>query len=231
MIAPSPQPESPAEYAARHARRWGRPNRPLRAVAGALLVVSAVVAALAMYTNAGDRTEVLAVGRTVLAGERIADADLRVVSVAADGVVPIAAADRGEVVGRSARVRIVAGSLLVDSALSDDPLVSPSSAVMAIELPAVNVPVGLRERSPVLLIAVPARTAMTGEPVAPLLVDAIVAAVPHDLAELAGFGGAATVSLSVEVAPEYVAALGAAESLAIAVREPVGAPAATEARS
>ena len=61
-----------------------RPQRPARAFVGALVVVAAVVAALALYSRIGDRREVLMVTRTVLAGEQLSDADLRVVSVGSD---------------------------------------------------------------------------------------------------------------------------------------------------
>ena len=54
-----------------------RPHRPMRALAGALIVVTSVVTALAL-AKIGDRSDVLlAVSRDVLAGEQIDDADLR----------------------------------------------------------------------------------------------------------------------------------------------------------
>ena len=48
-----------------------RPQRPGRALFGVLLVVASVVVALTIYTRIGDRHEVLAVTRTVLAGEQL----------------------------------------------------------------------------------------------------------------------------------------------------------------
>ena len=46
-----------------------------------LCVVAFVVVVLVVYTRLGDRREVLAVNRTVLAGEQLSDADLRGVSI------------------------------------------------------------------------------------------------------------------------------------------------------
>ncbi len=80
----APAPGSPAAVLASKPGLRMRPHRPMRALAGALIVVASVVAALALYTRIGNRTEVLAVSRDVLAGEQIDDADLEVVSMSSD---------------------------------------------------------------------------------------------------------------------------------------------------
>jgi hypothetical protein len=59
------------------------------------------------------RTDVLVVARTVPAGDRITDADLRVGSVAVSkGIAIVLARDKAAVVGRTASVALTPGSLL-----------------------------------------------------------------------------------------------------------------------
>src|SRR3954464_6828144 len=91
-----------------------RPQRPARALFGLLLVAVCVVAVLVIYTRVGNRTDVLALNRTVLAGEQLGDTDLRVVSISADeSFASVPAASRASLVGQYAKVRLVEGSLLV----------------------------------------------------------------------------------------------------------------------
>ena len=71
--ATGPPPGSPAAALASKPGLRMRPQRPMRALVGALVVVASVVAALAIYTRIGNRTDVLAVARDVLAGEQIGD--------------------------------------------------------------------------------------------------------------------------------------------------------------
>ncbi|MGH4029355.1 SAF domain-containing protein [Actinomycetota bacterium Odt1-20B] len=74
------------------------------------MVVSAVAFTL-IAQSVGQREQVLVVARDVPVGRVVKPGDLRVVEVAADvGVVPFK--ERGAVVGRRARVPLVAGALL-----------------------------------------------------------------------------------------------------------------------
>lgn len=220
----APAPGSPAAElaAARVAGRRLRPYRPVRALAGALLVLAAVVAALALYTRLGDRTDVLALARNVLAGEVISPGDLRVVSIATDDDIPtVAASERAMVIGQYARVRLAAGSLLVRDGFQPGPLVDPSRVLMSIEVPAGQVPFGLREQSRLVLVVTPSR-ATGGDQAPPILVEATVAAVPGNLAEAigGGGGGGATLALSVEVPADAVTAVGTADSIGLGVLDP-----------
>lgn len=205
-----------AELAASRGLRM-RPHRPARALAGALIVITSVVAALALYTRLGDRTEVLAVNRTILAGEVITDADLAVVSLASDDeLATVAASARSTVVGQYARVRLASGSLLVADSLQARPLVTDGRVLMSVEVPAGQVPVGLREQSRVVLVVTSPSTG--GAPVAPVLVDATVTAIPRNLAEVVGGDrGPTDISLSVEVPAEYVSLVGSAQAVSIGV--------------
>lgn len=219
--SPGPTPGSPAaELASRPGLRV-RPYRPMRALVGALIVVASVVAALAVYTRVGNRAEVLAVNRLILAGEQITDADLHVVSISSDDSFPsIPAANRTTVVGQFARVRLAPGSLLVDDSIQPEQLVDPDLVLMSVVVPVGQVPVGLREQSRLALVVTPQQAG--GQQPPPVLVEAIVAAVPRNLAEVVGSdeSGRSMVALSVEVAPQWVALVGSASAVSVGVLDP-----------
>lgn len=193
-----------------------RPQRPGRALFGVLLIVVAVVVALTIYTRIGDRHEVLAVTRTVLAGEQLSAADLRVVSISSDDSLPsVPSSALDSMIGQYARVRMVQGSLLVVESVQSRPLVDPSKVLMSVPVPLSGVPTGLREGSRLMLILTPKSSATAA---APVLVEATVAAVPRNLGELIGGGDSnQSVALSVEVPPESAAAVGSADKVAVAV--------------
>ena len=127
-----------------------------RALFGLFLVAVCVVAVLVIYTRIGDRQDVLAVSRTVLAGEQLTDADLRVVSISADDSFPsVPATARASIVGQYAKVRMVDGSLLVADSVQARPLVDPSKVLMSVPVPLSGVPTGLREGSRLVLVVTP----------------------------------------------------------------------------
>jgi SAF domain len=216
--AVAPATGSPAaELASRRGLRM-RPQRPTRALVGALVVVASVVAAIALYTRIGDRTEVLAVARDVLAGEQITDADIEVVSISSDDAIPTVPATQGRtVVGQYARVRLLAGSLLSSESVQPLPLVDPERVLMSVVVPVGLVPVGLREQSRVVLVVTPPTTG--GDRPPPALVEATVAAVPRNLGEIVGSAdaGQGMIALAVEVPPAYVGIVGEAEAVSIGV--------------
>jgi hypothetical protein len=91
--------------------------------------------------NAGDRVPVLAVARDVPAGSTISAADLEVVRVSADpSLDPIAAGQRADVVGQTAAVDLVAGTLLTDGQLGDSALVEGGDAVVGLPLTDAQLP-------------------------------------------------------------------------------------------
>lgn len=199
-----------------------RPMRPVRALFGALLMVTAIVAALAIYARLGDRTSVLALNRIVLAGERITAADLRVVGVSSDDPIAWVASDeRAAVVGQYARYRLADGALLVRDAVQPRPLVTQGKVLVGVSVPAANVPVGLREQSAVVLVIIPPGHSL--EP--PQLVSATVVAVPPRLVELAGGAASpsAMVTLSVEIDPVDIVRVAAADGIGLALVDPLDA--------
>lgn len=197
-----------------------RPKRPARAILAVFLVVASVVAALTIYVRIGDRQEVLAATRTVLAGEQLSATDFRVVSISTDDdLAVISAQDRDLLVGQYARVRIADGSLVVAESVQPNPLVDSEKVLMSITVPAGGVPTGLREGSRLTLVVSPDPNTATD--LQPVLVEAVVAAVPRNLTEAIGSGSTSTdVALSVEVPPERVALIGSADEIAIGVLDP-----------
>ncbi len=193
----------------------------MRALVGALIVVAAVIAALAIYTRVGNRTEVLAVNRTILAGEQITDADLQVVSISSDDSFPsISASNRAFVVGQYAKVRLAAGSLLVSDSIQPAELVNPDRVLMSVVVPVGLIPVGLREQSRLTLVVTPQQRG--GDQPQPVLIEATVAAVPRNLAEIVGTdeSGRSMVALSIEIAPQWVSLVGSASAVSVGVLNP-----------
>ena len=197
-----------------------RPKRPARAVLAVFLVVASVVAALTIYVRIGDRQNVLAVTRTVLAGEQLVASDFRVVSISTDDALNLVpASDRELLVGQYARVRLADGSLLTSGAIQPEPLVDGEKVLMSITVPAGRVPTGLREGSRLTLIVSP--NPATSVSLEPVLVEATVAAVPRNLVEAIDGGSTSTdLALSVEVPPDRVALIGSADDIAIGVLDP-----------
>jgi hypothetical protein len=206
-----------AELASKRGLRM-RPHRPMRAIAGALVVVTSVVAALAIYARIGDRAEVLAASRDVLAGEQIASDDLEVVSISSDDRIPtVPASQRSAIVGQYARVRLLSGSLLASDSVQTRPIVDPDRVLMSVVVPVGLVPVGLREQSRIVLVVTPPTSG--GVRPAPVLVDAVVAAVPRNLGEVVGSAdaGQGMIALAVEVPPGYVGVVGEADAVSVGV--------------
>ncbi|MEU8656154.1 SAF domain-containing protein, partial [Actinoplanes philippinensis] len=87
---------------------------------GSLLVIVCVLAYAWGAVRLGDRIQVLAVARPIAAGQSITAADLTQVSAAEDPAVlliPVAQADK--VIGSTAVVPLVAGTLLTPSLIGD----------------------------------------------------------------------------------------------------------------
>lgn len=194
-------------------------RRRTRIALGAALVAVAVGGNLLLYTGLDSRTAVLQVVRDVPAGTRIDADDLRTVDVSADPTVRTVDADAiGTVVGSYARVRLVAGSLVVSEALQPEPLVSPGAAVVAVQVPEGALPSGLRERSQVRLVVPPSRGA-DGEP--PTVVDGRTVGLPTAPQSVSG-----RVSLSVEVDEAQAPAIAASDDVRVVLVDPGVDPAA-----
>jgi hypothetical protein len=190
-------------------------RRRSRIAAGVALGAVAVAGNVLVYSSLDDRQRVLQVVRDVPAGTQITESDVRAVAVAVDGSVRTVPADLlGATVSRYARVRLVAGSLLVHEALQDDPLVTRDAAVVAVQVPAGEVPAGARERSRVQLV-MPAE-----EGAEPRVVTGRLVGLPSEPEAVSGM-----VSLSVELAIADAPSVAVADAVGIALLEPGADPA------
>jgi len=139
-----------------------RSRSRVRLLAGVTLLAAAVVVNLAVYRRLDERVPVLQVTRDVPAGEQIVESDIREVEASTSSDINVvSAAELTSIVGQTAIVRLVAGSLLVHQALSTRPLVAAGSSIVALTFPTGGLPAGLRERSQVLLVMIAAQGVAT----------------------------------------------------------------------
>ena len=123
------------------------------ALAGVVAVALGALLFLALYTSIDRRQSVLGVARPVAAGQVITAADLRDVRISsAAGVRPLAASQRASVVGKTAAVPLVPGSLLVDSQLGASSGLQPNQAVVGVALKPGQAPPGLRSGTRVQVV-------------------------------------------------------------------------------
>lgn len=217
--SPPVPPDGPSTYRPRSRRRR-------RIAAGVALAAAAIAGNVFVYAGLDRAEPVVQVVRDIPAGEQLTPDALRAVDVELDDSVPaIPAEDVDGVVGRYAKVRLVAGSLVTPSSLQSEPLVAAGRSVVAVRVPDGSLPIGLRERSPIDLV-LPASAAVT--PAVPPDAPAPVTVVPGRMVGLpstpgaqgASLAGTGTTSLSVEVAAADAATVAAADEVRIVLVEP-----------
>lgn len=140
-------------------------RRGLLAVAGLMIAGSALAGAV-LFSQLGDRTDVLAVKEDVAKGQVITEKDLERQSVAGvNGAVPVSAIDT--VVGTTATVDMVAGQIVTDSMVTSDPVPGDGRATVGLSLDAARAPLaGLGAGDLVSVVAVPSGTVDLGASVA-----------------------------------------------------------------
>jgi SAF domain len=204
----TPIPGPPSGAAARQApglvpggRRQRRWSLALLAV---LVTLASALGFVVLWMNAGGREPVLAIRRPVAAGQTIEADDLQVVRVAADpGIDPIASSARDDVVGRPAAADLVPGTLLVPDAVGEPSGLEAGMAVIAVPVPAEELPAELEGGDRVVLLQ--ADTTRSGErPVAEVIGEGTVVFVQADDDD------ASTVPVSVRVAEHLLPAIAAA---------------------
>lgn len=192
------------------------------ALAVALIAVGAL-GTTGLVTAVSADGEYLALAREVEYGAQITHADLLTVRInRAPGLDPVAADDIDRVVGAYATMRIAAGTLLTPGHLTTTPVPEPGFHVVGVTLRGDRLPARHpRPGEPVLLVATPERSSITGESDhAPQTWPATVTAVSggDQGGFLGGSGGAGTVTLDVAVpaaqAPT-IATLAAANRLVV----------------
>ncbi|ROO52806.1 SAF domain-containing protein [Micromonospora sp. Llam0] len=136
----------------RPGRRSGR-----RVVAGVLLVLATVVTFWQVDLRRHIDEQFLAVARDVPAGQVITDADLRVAWVAnPSGLALVPAQESGGIVGRTATVPLVAGSLLVSAQVGPVAWPAEGEAVIAVPVAPGRAPTSLTAGSRVVVLVAPA---------------------------------------------------------------------------
>ncbi|MDF1705814.1 MAG: SAF domain-containing protein [Aeromicrobium sp.] len=119
-----------------------------------------------LFSQLGDRTDVLAVSADVAKGQVITEGDLQRRSIAGvDGAIPVEAIDT--VVGTTAKVDMVAGQIVTDSMVTRDPVPGDGQATVGLSLDAARAPsAGLSAGDLVSVVAVPSGTVDLGASVA-----------------------------------------------------------------
>lgn len=187
---------------------------------GALLAAVAIGGNAWVYATLDDAVAVVQVVRDVPAGEQITADMLRTTDVEVDGTVNLVPGERLDaLIGRHAKVRLVSGSLITPEAIQDGPLVRPGSAIVAIQVAEGTLPIGVRERVPVLLVV-----GGSAAEAAPTTVAGRVVGLPTAATSALGVE-----SLSVEVDLVDAPRLAAADDVRVILVEPSVDPAATNA--
>ena len=134
-----------------------RRRRPLRAVVLLVVAFGCAGAFAVLLSQAGDRSPVLAMARTVRAGTVVTAADLTVARVSADSTVhPLPASARARVIGRTANYTLVAGTVLTEGQLGAPADPGPDESVVGLVLKGNRVaPGGLRKGDKVQIILTP----------------------------------------------------------------------------
>lgn len=202
--------------------RGFRPSarRRNRLAAGVALGAIAIGGNVAVYSALNSSEPAVQVVRDVAAGEAITSEMLRTVDVDVDATVNvIEGADLKSLVGQYARVRLISGSLVTRQALQAGPLVSVGNAVVAFEVDASELPVGVRERVPVRLV-IPADRGDDDQ--TPVSVDGRVVGFPTE-SDI----GVGTVSVSVELNDADAAVVASADDVRVVLLVPSPDPAAS----
>ena len=175
---------------------------------GALIVAVGVLVNLAVYRGVNDRSPVLQLARDVPAGQQITADDFRTVDIGSDGSFrAVPSGDLNAIVGSYAKVRLIAGALLAREALQAGPLVATGASVVAMTVPAGEVPIGLRERSRVSVVIIASdRTSRS--------VEGLVVGLPTKAASTG------QVSVSIEVAAGDATSVAAAEKVRLVLLDP-----------
>ena len=188
---PSPLTSAPAVSATAKASARNR----TRIVIGSLLMATGALASGLLYANLGDRHPVVAIARPVAAGKVIQQGDLSQALVrSSDGIRTLPWSSRSSIVGRTAAVGLVPGSLLNPAQLAIAATIDGSDAVVGAVLRRGQFPAGLRSGDIVLAIVLPPEAASaTGQGHVDPPITATIAAI----GQVADSGGGVSVSLAV----------------------------------
>ncbi len=143
------------------------------ALFGVAAVAAGALLALALYTSVDRRQAVLAVRRPVAAGQVIAAEDLRQVRVStADGITPVPVSHSDTVVGKTASVALVPGTLITREHVGAPSSLQGGQAIVGVALKAGQAPAALPPGTRVQIIT----TAKGDQPRPVILSNAAVVA-------------------------------------------------------
>ena len=151
----APGPPRPPERLPKPAPR----RRPGLAALAVMLVVGCSAVSASLVFASGDTTAVLTVVRAVPVGQALTAADLGTADISGSGVTAIAAATRDKIVGLTAAVDLVPGSLLTDGMVTREAVPGPGQAVVGLSLkPGLLPDAELRAGTTVMLVRLAAPT-------------------------------------------------------------------------
>jgi len=141
-----------------------RRNGALIAV-GVLLMVGCVLVAAVLQLRATSKTAVLAVSHQVPAGQQLRSSDLSTVSIAGGaGLRAIREADRATVIGATASVPLMPGTLVTREQLAKNTAVTKGKVVIGLSLKPGQVPTPhLKEGDQVLVVATGPAAQLAGD--------------------------------------------------------------------
>lgn len=133
----------------------GRRRQWPRVGIGIVVVVGCALAFAATSLQVGGRTGVLELRVSLPAGAVISAADLQVAQISAPGVAVLPAAEQAAVIGRTAAVPLVAGSLLSPAELGPSSALPAGTAEVAVALKPGGFPPDLAAGDHVLVVTLP----------------------------------------------------------------------------
>ncbi|MEX2290828.1 MAG: SAF domain-containing protein [Mycobacteriales bacterium] len=140
-----------------------RRRRPLLAAVAVMLVVGCAAVSASLVLASEDSLSVLTVTRPVPAGQVLTAADLGTATISGSGLTALDASSRDEVVGLTAAVDLLPGTLLSDAMVTPDPVPGPGQAVVGLSLkPGLLPDAELRAGSFVMVVRLAAPTGSPG---------------------------------------------------------------------
>ena len=144
-----------------------RQRRPALAVAAVVLILVSAAIGATLVVRAGDRSEVLAVARTVPVGQQLTASDLKRVRISIDpGLHTIPASAAPQVVGQVAATTLLPGTLLTPEQLGASQLPGPGQAIVGLDLKGAQMPVPAERLQPGATVRLVATPSPSGAPAA-----------------------------------------------------------------
>jgi hypothetical protein len=134
-----------------------RRQRPGLAALGIMLVVGCSAVSASLLVASDEATSVLTVVRPVPAGRVVTSGDLGTADIAGRGLTAVGADSRDAVVGLTAAVDLLPGTLLSDAMVTREPVPGPGQAVVGLSLkPGLLPEAEVRAGTTVMLLRLPA---------------------------------------------------------------------------